>query len=158
LPAELPHSAVPIALSFSRDGGRLAVGCQSGPVLIWDLATKMTRSCPEVGAVSNVAFARDGLHLAASSLEKGIRIWNVGSLSMREVATFVSDSPVLSIGFVAGMRHLAVATTSQIMLHVWRPKDVAAAAARLVSRGLTREEWKRYFGEERYRRTPAPSA
>lgn len=76
-----PISAKAYAVTFSPDGGHIALGCEDRPyVRIWDARTGTPVSLPfdgHKGYVLCVAFSPDGQQIASGSGDSTIRIWDV---------------------------------------------------------------------------------
>lgn len=125
-----PYKALPGArdyiydLAYSPDGQRVAAGCSSGLVLVWDVATGQsawTRKERELEAMS-VAFSPDGKSLAAgyggySGAQFGrVKVWDVAS--GEELKAFAGPKGgVNKLAFHPDGKRLAVAGSE--VVEVW---------------------------------------
>ena len=67
-------------LAFAPDRNTLAIGCDDGKLRLWNVKTKtMDATIPaHAGAVDQVAFANDGMHIyTASSVDRLLRQWTL---------------------------------------------------------------------------------
>jgi WD40 repeat protein len=70
------HSGLVTALSFSRDGTRLATASRDATARVWDLPTGRALSCfTNRTWVSSVAFSPDGRLVASSGFDLFARVW-----------------------------------------------------------------------------------
>jgi WD40 repeat protein len=131
-------------LAFSPDGLRLATAGADHTLRIWEVATRRQVAALERDEESeDLIFSPDGKVLA-----EGPRLWDLageGSEAAQVTGQAAAFSP--------DGRFLVTTTDGMVRLWLWRPDDLAAALCTRLSRNLTRAEWKRYVGDEPYRRT-----
>ena len=141
------------AISFSRDGGRLATGSLDDPfVRIWDVGTgKMLRKLDQGSAGSlTVDFSADGRVLAVSGFEPVASLW--------DVATGARIGPTLTAGGRRAEIDLSPNGRRLLLTHadgrgaVWDvdPESWAERACRLANRTLTLAEWEEFLPGRSY--------
>ncbi len=119
--------------AFSPDGKKIVIGHYSTPnftssagtVRIWDVETgKLERSATgHTGAITAVAWSRDGKWIASSSFDKTVRIWNAGTLEEQRRLT-VSTQGSDGVAFTPDARRVVTAGWgSDFSVKVW---DVAS--------------------------------
>jgi WD40 repeat protein len=102
--------------------------------------------------VEAVAFSPDGQWLATGSDDGTARVWEAAS--GQEVARMAHEDMVFAVAFSPDGQWLATASGDN-MARVWLvwPDDLIAESCARLTRNLTLEEWKRYLGDEPYRKT-----
>jgi WD40 repeat protein len=78
-PAFTPDDRQPLALAFSPDGGRLALGGPSDVLRVWDLAGGREREFSPLqasSALTGVAFSPDGRRLASVGYDGRVQLWD----------------------------------------------------------------------------------
>lgn len=107
----------PKSLAFSPDSAKLAVGCHSETLLIWDLHSTPPTGEPRQAnrrrgrAFSSVAFDRDGLYVATGTADRGLFLWDATSGSQLGESLAESDSDLgetWSLAFGPGGNRLYV--------------------------------------------------
>jgi WD40 repeat protein len=74
----------------------------------------------------------------------------------REVARLLHPSDLYNVSMSSNGQYIATAASGEVVtVWLWRLEDVIVEACRRLSRNLTVEEWKRFFGDEPYRKTCA---
>ncbi len=81
------HSAVVLALAFSRDGRQLASGSSDGEAILWDARSLSDASTQEKrpvrrfsghrNSVYGVAFSPDGARMVTGSIDGTLRLWSL---------------------------------------------------------------------------------
>jgi WD40 repeat protein len=159
-PAPFAHGGPVNAVAFSPDGTRLAIGCSDHSAQVFDAATgaELCRMDHE-GPVNAVAFSPDGTRLATACSDRSAQVFDAATGA--ELCRMDHHGPVNAVAFSPDGTRLATASSDH-RVRVWiveRDQLIGQAADRL-NRNLTRQEWRRYFHDEPYRKTradlPAP--
>ena len=148
------------AVAFSPDGTRLATGSSDHSARVFDAATGAELSrLDHDGPVNAVAFSPDGTRVATGSGDGSARVFDAATGA--ELCRLDHDGPVNAVAFSPDGTRVATASSDH-RVRVWiveRDQLIRQAADRL-KRNLTRQEWRRYFNDEPYRKTradlPAP--
>jgi WD40 repeat protein len=95
----------PRCLEFSADGGRIAVGCRSGRVCLWDAGTREQVPWGDGqeqhrGEVLGVAFSPDGQTLLTGGADGRGRFWDIAT-GLPLGPPLPHTAPVLSVAFRA---------------------------------------------------------
>ncbi|MFO0827030.1 MAG: protein kinase [Phycisphaerales bacterium] len=94
-PAMLTHDARIVSTAFSYDQSRLAVGCENGEIVVWDVArqTRLAVLRRHAGRVYALAFSPDGRRLASGGNDNSLRLWDTATwdqvLERHEHASYV---------------------------------------------------------------------
>jgi WD40 repeat protein len=111
--------------AFSPDGRRVATGSLSGATRIWDvsgLSPKIVKmlSGPN-GAISQLAFSRDGTQLAAANEATfEVRVWNLNKVQPAPKTLDGHTSPIDQLEFSAdGSRLLTATPDNSKAIRVW---------------------------------------
>jgi hypothetical protein len=122
----LTHSSVVRALAFSRDGRRLATGCDDGSIMVVNLDTGERFILPDkpLASVVKLAFSPDGQSIAFATTAKAgqksaVRAWQYQTSNK---PIFVSDK------FGWGVLDLAWPLTDRIVVHCGRTWGSGALA------------------------------
>lgn len=110
------HSGKVTAVSFSRDGARLASASTDGTLKIWDVTSRALLRDIRAGqgALHAVAFAPDG-HLVATAGSNGtVAVWDARTLA-RLRTDACGEGPVNALAFSPDSQLLASTT--------WRPEE-----------------------------------
>jgi WD40 repeat protein/energy-coupling factor transporter ATP-binding protein EcfA2 len=84
-PLACPSDNLVWAVTPSRDGSLVAIGCQEGEVLVWDVAEateqpkyKFRRRVKEAATVTALDFSADGAFLASGASDGKVAVWKLG--------------------------------------------------------------------------------
>jgi WD40 repeat protein len=143
LPAHLlTHSSVVKALAFSRDGRRLATGCDDGSIMVVNLDTGERFVLPDkpLASVAKLAFSPDGQSIAFATTEEAgqksaVQAWQYQTSNK---PVFVSDR------FGWGVLDLAWPLTDRIVVHCGRTWGSGGRMAQVFS--AKTERWVLLFG------------
>lgn len=137
-----------LSASFSPDSRRLVTGQDDeSAVRLWDCETGgMLRLLKgSESAITSVAFAGDGLRVAAGAVDGSVWVWVVGS--EEPVARLTrQEAPVACLRWSPGDDRLAIAvgdwsSHEQLSLIVWQPSQNAAGDPLPLDRALGAVEW-----------------
>jgi WD40 repeat protein len=152
--------SVGTTLAFSPDSRYLAIGSS-----VWDLSlpaengmllpSNWSRTLTHEEDAFALAFSPDGRYLASGSRDGTARVLALSS--GEELARFTLFRDVNSLrngngDFSPDGRYLAARDHSFGLWRLW-PDDLVSEVCRCVRRNLTYEEWRRYIGDEPYRKT-----
>ena len=139
------------SIAFGVNGKRLAAAGADGTVRVWDRSTGAAIvNIRNMEPVTSVAMTSDGALVATASYEI-VRIWDVERHV--EVSRLENAERVDAIAFSPDGRLLATATGSSVQVSLWSNEDLLEYARFHLTRNLTAEEWKQYFGSTAYRKT-----
>jgi WD40 repeat protein/serine/threonine protein kinase len=124
------HKAAVSSVAFNRDGRRLVSAGQHGEVLLWDLATGVSRPLSgHTGEVFAAVFHPDGTRVASAGRDRAILLWDVAT--GEEVARLQGHTNyVFSLAFSPDGATLASASGDRTV-RLW---DTAPLAERLKAR------------------------
>jgi WD40 repeat protein len=169
-PIKLKHYG-PVNIVFSRDGKYIAItnadNAEKRAILL-NVLEKKAHNLTHDGLVKSIAFSPDGKYIATASDDKTARIWDTTTYKM--IFVLNHDGPVNSVVFSTDGKYVATASDDGTAC-LW---DVATASSdnsersgnnsidienlinetsKRLTRNLTPEEWKEYFGDEPYHKT-----
>ena len=155
------HEGPVDAVAFSPDGTgtRLAIACGHS-AQVFDAATGATLCrLDHEDSVNAVAFSPDSSWVATVSSDRSAQVFDAATGA--ELCRLDHHGPVRAVAFSPDGTRVATASSDH-RVRVWiveRDQLIRQAADRL-KRNLTRQEWRRYFHDEPYRKTradlPAP--
>lgn len=129
-----------MAVDFSRDGTRLAMGSRDATIVLWSLKDmqKLHTLRGHGGWIMDLAFSPDGQRLASASADETVRIWGVASGQTEFTLTGHSDY-VSSIAFNRDGTRLA-STSRDRTVKIW---DIASGELLLTlgRDGAGHREW-----------------
>jgi WD40 repeat protein len=142
-----------MSLAFSRDSRAFASGGSDKVIkLTIGGATKLLRGHAEF--VQSVAFSPDGQILASGSDDHRIILWDV--LTGESIGSLTGHSAdVYSVTFAPDGKTLASGARDSTV-YLWNVDldSWKARACEIANRNLTKEEWRKYLGDdEPYRHT-----
>ncbi len=167
------HTDAVTSISFHPNSGILASGSIDQTVRLWDVASRQPLGRPlagDSGIVYLVAFSPDGELLASAHAHNLVGLWDTASRKLiGELKGYSGD--VYSVAFSPDGRLLASGSCKKLEMNfceegqvvLWNvlPEFWKARACRMANRNLSHDEWRRYFGDEDYRKTcanlPGPS-
>ncbi len=113
------HKAVPLCISYSSDGSRIATAGQDQTVRIWKTSDWSTQQVLEghTGTINWVEFSPDGSQIVSGGDDKSIRIW---SSNKGDLLQTISDNkgPVRIVAFSPDGKYLV--SSSEHDVHVYR--------------------------------------
>jgi WD40 repeat protein len=145
---------------FSPNRRLLAVGDSTGTVRLW--STSSWKQVPptlfEPRGIANLAFSADSRSIAVAGAGGSIRLWDlrIGRTVARPLSE-VGRGPAAAAFAKAGL-----VTAGADGLTIWEPLLWTGSVAKLrdrlcsvVSRNLSRDEWREFFGDAEYHRSCA---
>jgi WD40 repeat protein len=148
LPAHLlAHSSVVRALAFSRDGRRLATGCDDGSIMVVDLDTgdRLNLSDKPLASVVKLAFSPDSKSIAFATTGEGVTGERGKKPTVRAWEYTSPNKPVLvSEKFNWEVLELAWPLPDRIVVHSGREWGSGERMTQVF--GLTNTAWDLTFG------------
>jgi WD40 repeat protein len=150
------HTGPILGIAFSPDGKTLASGSGDSTIKLWDVTTRQPIGQPlsnHTAAVASLAFSPDGNILASSGNDKIIILWDVSIDPPQPIGQPLTEHTggVLSLAFNPDGKILASGSIdNNIFLNDINPQSWIAMTCQRAGRNLTQEEWKLYFGDEKY--------
>ncbi|MFI0976183.1 DNA-binding protein [Streptomyces sp. NPDC021093] len=155
-----------MALAFSPDGDRLAVGDASGRVALWDgtadnrlgqlSGTHLTAyEGGDVGhRISALAYSADDRTLAVGGASGTVQLWDVPSNRPLGSALLTPGGPLLALTFSAdGGALYASSAHMPLQKYALAPDRLAEQSCERAGGGLTEADWKTYLPDLPYRAT-----
>jgi DNA-binding SARP family transcriptional activator/WD40 repeat protein len=155
----------PTAIAWSPDRRTVALGSDTGSVILYDADTLAPRTAPVTvtsGFVGTLSFAPDGQLLLVGGTDGTLRFLTVPDLAPQGQPLEIGDSGnnggvyawYTASGDVAGLAEgvgsIAGGQQSWFTLQV-APAKLAALACQLAGADITRAQWQRYVGDRPYR-------
>jgi WD40 repeat protein len=150
------------SLRFSPDGKLLAAGGTDGEIQLWDLETNSGTPLEAAhrGAVSALTFTPDGKQLASGGRDRSIFLWDINKHQVSTGPIVKHQGAISRIAFTPD-GHWMVSSADDGGVSLWRlnTSTLVFRACQVASRNLTKEEWDRSFGAEKFHITcPAAKA
>jgi beta-lactamase regulating signal transducer with metallopeptidase domain len=108
------------ALAYSSDGRTVALGGESGVIVLWDLSKRqlLGRLTGHREAVTSLAFSADGKQLVSGSYDKTVRVWDMAA--RREVQQLTGHANVVWAVAFAPDGTLVASGSYDRTVRVWR--------------------------------------
>ena len=138
-----------LGATATPDGSWLAVLHENQRLSVWDVATGTeTISFSAEAEVTVTAFSPAGELFAAGDERGGISVWRTSGTVL---ARFQHNEPILRLSFSPDAAYLAAASADGgVRMWVVAAEILAGNVRPRLNRGLSREEWERYLGDEPY--------
>jgi WD40 repeat protein len=146
----LEDAGAVIAVAFSPDGKRLAMGSEEGIATIWDAASgkQLFSFFGHTRPIFSVTFTPDGSRLATASGDGTSKLWD--TKTGEELLTlFGHTGRVFSVAISPDGSRLATAgQDGNLRVYLLNTEDLVALARSRLTRSLTTEECQKYLHME----------
>jgi WD40 repeat protein len=149
----IDHDGTVNAVAFSPDGSQVATASEDASARVTRVADgELACRVDHDGPVRSVAFGLDGSLIATASQDGSARVADISS--GEQVCGVDHDGPVRVVAFSPDGRAIATASDDgSARIWIVDHADLVRQAQDRLTRNLTREEWRRYFRDEPYRKT-----
>ena len=139
------------AIALSEDGKYLAVGFESGKVIIWDHDQQeiIQSLTGHTAAIKSMSFSPNNNFLVTGSLDHTAQLWNLQSLNTPLVIFDDHSTWVWSTAFTPDSNMLLVGCANgEIKYYTLNMSVLANQIAEKVNRKLTKQEWEQFVGKD----------
>jgi WD40 repeat protein len=149
------------SVAFSPNGNRLASESfgSEGELRLWDIKDiehiqPLGGTGKDNAGAESVVFSADGKRLASASWDNTVRLWNAENGQPLGAPLKGHEAPVLNVAFSSDGKRLASASMDNTV-NIWDtdPRSWQQRACVIAKRNLTRQEWRRYIGDQQYHKT-----
>lgn len=160
-------SAEIIDIVITKDGDRIAITEQGGRISIWEVERGRHISSFEGGELttenqytgerfSPTLFSPDGNFIVVKDIEDRVSVWDYKNLTQVPNEPFQSIGPIafshdgkyivtaIEKSYISGMRY------SEVKFWTWHPNELIREACVRFTQNLTKVEWEKYIGYEKY--------
>ena len=139
------------SISMSNDGKYLAVGFESGKVIVWDYKeNKLVQALTgHVAGIKTLTFSPDNKYLATGSFDHTVQLWKLNALNAPAVIFNDHSAWVWSTAFTPDSNVLLVGCSNGEIKYY--PLDMVVMANEIKSklgRKLTKQEWEQFVGKD----------
>ncbi|MFO0874111.1 MAG: protein kinase [Phycisphaerales bacterium] len=137
---DLVHDSRVSSAAFSPDGALLAVGCDNGEIVIWNVARRSREATLHRHAerVYAVAFSPDGRRLASGGNDNSLRLWDTATWD-QVLERHEHESYIYAIAFSPDGTQIATASGDST-LRVWDSIDKPRRLAQVRAAAAMRDE------------------
>ncbi|MDX2429414.1 MAG: hypothetical protein QNK35_00685 [Bacteroides sp.] len=140
------------AIAYSPGGNNLVVALLDGSLRVLNGSgrTSIATLSGPGARVTDLAYSPDGRFIAAASHDGKVYLWNTSNWSYRPVVFDENNGFVLAVCFSKDSRFFYSGSVD-FPRFIGRPTESASMTGEfcsLLSRNLTQEEWRQYFGNE----------
>lgn len=140
-------------LAFNASGNAFAVASEDGSASVRSFpGGEESQRIGFADAVNSVSFSADGRYLATGIYDHSVLVTDL-STSQELLRRAGEEDSIDLVAFTSNQKYLLSANRNAIRVRLWSPDDMVAEACNRLTRNLTKDEWKRYFGDAPYRKT-----